>query len=170
MLRVVGFIVEILILVCVYWFVFFFSALIHEFGHALVYMIVTGDSHWHIRIGAGKTLLKTQRLTIKFAPFYGFFEPYENKLDTKAKSILMLLGGPLFSLIMVVLLLFIRLKTGTFDFGFITLDAIINILSLAFFLNISTFLFTIVPMRYFWGEHRGMPSDGLRIFKIVKSM
>ena len=59
MLRVVGFIVEILILVCVYWFVFFFSALIHEFGHALVYMIVTGDSHWHIRIGAGKTLLKT---------------------------------------------------------------------------------------------------------------
>ncbi|MBP3412350.1 MAG: hypothetical protein J6K89_03745 [Oscillospiraceae bacterium] len=162
------FIVEMLALTCVCWVVFFLSTFAHELGHALVYMLITGNTHWHIRIGSGKCLLRTQRFSIKLAVFDGVFEPKEDGMELK-KAILTLLGGPLFSLILVGILLYTRLKIVTFGSVIISLEAIRFISSLALFVNTSILLYSLAPIHYFWGETKGMESDILRIVHIIKS-
>lgn len=52
-------------------------------------------------------LLNTKRLTVKMLPFNGFFTlPEKNKIDTVAKLIGTLSGGPVFSLVLVIVLLY----------------------------------------------------------------
>lgn len=148
----------------------FFSILVHELGHVLFYKLATGDNHWRIWIGSGKTLLKTQRMTIKLAVYYGEYEVYGDSMESKSKAILTLLGGPLFSLMMAVVFLFLRLRIGTSDFGFISSDAVIFFLNGFLILNILMFLASIIPMRYFLEALKGAESDGLKIFNIIKSM
>lgn len=163
----VNYLVEILLLLFVYWFAMFFSSLIHDLGHALAYTLLTGDSHWHIRIGSGKSILTTQRLTIKWIVFDGLFKPYENRLDTKPKKFLTILAGPLFSILLIVLFQYLRLRFGGFDLWFIKLD---SILQLFIFINQIILLSALLPIRYFWGEFKGTESDGLQLIKLIKSM
>ena len=165
---VLALIIEMLALICVYWLVFFISAFAHEMGHALVYMLITGNTHWHIRIGSGKSLLKTQRFTIKLAVFDGAFETKEDSMESKT-AILTLLGGPLFSLILVGILLYTRLNIVTFDSAIISSEAIISILNKSLFVNTGILLYTLAPIHYFWGEMKGMESDILQIVHIIKS-
>ena len=165
---VLALIVEMLILACVCWVVFFLSTFVHELGHALVYMLITGNTHWHIRVGSGKSLLKTQHFSIKFAVFDGAFEPEEDRMESRS-AILTLLGGPLFSLILVGILLYTRLKIVTFGSVIISSEAIRFISSLALFFNTSILLYSLAPIHYFWGETKGMESDILRIVHIIKS-
>ena len=42
------------IFICALWAVPMISVLFHEFGHALGYMLATGDRDWHIEVGQGK--------------------------------------------------------------------------------------------------------------------
>ena len=157
-----------LALICVCWMVFFLSAFAHELGHALVYMLITGNTHWHVRVGFGKSLLKTQHFTIKLAVFDGEFEAKEDRMELKP-AILTLLGGPLFSLILVGILLYTRLNIGTFDSVVISSETILFILNLSLFVNICILLYALAPIHYFWGEMKGMESDILQIVHIIKS-
>ncbi len=54
MLKIIAIIIELALYVCALWLLFSLSSFLHEVGHALGYMIATGDKHWHIRVGWGK--------------------------------------------------------------------------------------------------------------------
>ena len=92
MLKILAVIIELLVALCALWFLSFLSTFLHELGHALGYMLATGDKHWHIRVGWGKRLLHTKALTVNLLVFDGRFTPSENKFDTRAKLIATLSG------------------------------------------------------------------------------
>ena len=105
---------ELLVFLCAMWFLIFLSTLMHELGHALGYMLATGDGDWHIRVGWGKRLLHTNKLTVNLIAFDGVFIPSERKIDTRAKRIMTLSGGPVVSLLLVLVLS--GLRFGGFSF------------------------------------------------------
>ena len=114
MSEIIAAMIELVIFLCALWFLSFLSTLLHELGHALGYMLATGDGHWHIRVGWGKRLLHTKALTVNLLVFDGFFTPSEKKIDTKAKLITTLSGGPATSLLLFLGLLVLRF--GGFSF------------------------------------------------------
>ena len=169
MVRVIAFIVEMIVFICTCWVVFFLSMLVHELGHAVAYMAKTGDTHWHIRVGSGKSILKTKRLSIKLAVFDGECMCDEDKIKSTADAIVTLLGGPLFSFLTLGILLGIRLKFGVFESEIIQTSTIVSIYNIFIFVNTSLLITSLVPFRYFWGETKGMETDGLQILRIIRS-
>ncbi len=71
MLKTIGIVFELTIFVCALWMLFFLSTFLHEVGHALGYMLATGDRHWHIRVGWGKSLINSKEFTLNLLPFAG---------------------------------------------------------------------------------------------------
>ena len=63
MWKIIAVLMEPAVFLCALWLLSFLSALLHELGHALGYMLAAGDGHWHIRVGWGKRLLNTKALT-----------------------------------------------------------------------------------------------------------
>lgn len=168
--KIIAVIIELAIFVCALWVLFFLSTLLHEVGHALGYMIATGDRHWHIRVGSGKKLLNTKRLTVKLLPFDGCFMPSEkNKIDTTAKRIAILSGGPAVSLILVVVLLLVKLGGISLHSEVIASDAIESFISYTLSVNLFTLILALIPTHYFHGETKGMETDGLQIINAIKS-
>ena len=108
MLKILAIIIELFASIFVLWVLTLLSTLLHEFGHAIGYMLATGDRHWHIRVGWGKRILNTKRLTVNLLVFDGLFSPSKREFDSKAKLIMTLLGGPVFSLVLVAGLLGLR--------------------------------------------------------------
>lgn len=49
--KVLAVIFELAIYVGALWLLFLLSTLLHEVGHAVGYLLATGDTHWHIRVG-----------------------------------------------------------------------------------------------------------------------
>lgn len=168
MLKILAVIIELLVALCALWFLSFLSTFLHELGHALGYMLATGDKHWHIRVGWGKRLLHTKALTVNLLVFDGRFTPSENKFDTRAKLIATLSGGPVVSFLLV-LGLFV-LKFGGFSFqSDILADGVIEFfLNTAFFLNLFILVLSVLPVHYFYGEIKGMETDGLQIVRALK--
>ena len=160
--------IEILICLCAVWVMLFLSTFMHEFGHAIGYMISTGDRHWHIRVGSGKKLLETKKLTVKLMVFDGYFEPAENRIDSKEKLISTLAGGPVVSLALVVILLYLRSTGVSVNSGIITSSAIESFINFALFSNLFIFLSSIIPGYYFYGEIKGMETDGRKIINAMK--
>ena len=162
-------ILELALLVCALWVIFFLSAFLHEAGHALGYMIATGDRHWHIRVGSGKKLLNTKKLTVKLLPFDGCFTPPENnKINTAAKLIATLSGGPAVSLILVAALLPVKISGISLQSEVITSEAMEFFFNSAFFVNLFILILSLIPTRYFYGEIKGMETDGLQILHAIK--
>lgn len=167
--KIVAIIFELAIFVCALWVLFFLSTLLHEVGHALGYMIATGDRHWHIRVGSGRNLLNTKRLTVKLLPFDGFFTPLEiNKIDTTAKLIAMLSGGPVVSLILVAVLLLAKLGGISLHSEVIASDAIESFVNIALSINLFILILSLIPAHYFLGEIKGAETDGLQIINAIK--
>ena len=106
--KMIAVIIETVVLVCALWLLSFMAIFMHELGHALGYMLSTLNRHWHIRVGSGKRLLKTKRLTVKLLVFDGEFIVAGNTVDSKAKLISTLSGGPILSFISVSVLLLLR--------------------------------------------------------------
>lgn len=168
--KVLALIIEAAVFLCALWLLFFLSTLLHEAGHALGYRIATGDGHWHIRVGSGKTLLDAGRLTVKLLPFDGCFVPSEKKrIDTTAKLIAMLSGGPAVSLILAAVLLTARLGGISPHSEVITPAAIEAFLNIALFINMFTLILALIPAHYFHGEIKGMETDGLQIINALRS-
>lgn len=165
---IIAVMIELLISICAMWFLIFLSTFLHELGHALGYMIVTGDRHWHIRVGWGKRLLHTKALTVNLIVFDGFFTPSEKTIDTKAKLITTLAGGPAVSLLLVLGLLILRCGGFSFQSDILTDGVIEYFLNCALFINLGILLLSVAPVHYFYGEVKGLETDGLQIIHAMK--
>ena len=167
--KILAIIIELAVAICAIWVISFLSTLLHEMGHALGYLISTGDRHWHIRVGSGKKLLDTRKLTVKLLPIDGdFFPSGEKKIDTKAKLIATLAGGPAVSLILAAILLPVELGGVSLDSEFFSSGAVEFFVNFAFSLNLFILVLSLIPAHYFHGEIKGMPSDGLQIIKTIR--
>ncbi len=132
-------------------------------------MIATGDRHFHIRVESGKKLLKTRWLTVKLFPFDGCFMPPEkDKADTKAKLIMMLSGGPVVSLILSAILLLLKCGTIPLHSEVISSDAVEFFIGSALSVNLFLLVLSLIPAHYFFGEIKGMETDGLQIIHAIK--
>ena len=166
--RILAVIIEWLVLLCVLWGIFFLSTLWHECGHAVGYMLATGDRHWHIRVGWGKRLIHTKPLTVNLLVFDGFFTPAEKKIDTKAKRIATLSGGPVFSLLLTAGLSALRFGGQSFASDFFAEGTVEFFLNTAIAVNLFIFVLSVAPVRYFHGEIKGLETDGLQILRAVR--
>ena len=158
---------EILIFLLLFWLLSFFSALLHELGHAVGYTIATGDSHWRIRIGTGKRLIHTKRFTVNLFVIDGFFCPLDEKMDTPAKRIAMLAGGPLASLILLAALFALWLSGIEIQTSVILMEPVV---SWAVFINTFILFSSVIPTRYLFGEIKGLETDGLLILNNIKKL
>ncbi len=165
---IVAVIIELLAFICASWVMLFLSTLLHELGHAVGYMFATGDRHWHIRVGWGKRLLDTKALSVKLLVFDGFFTPSEKKIDTKAKLIMMLMGGPVFSLLLVAGLSVLRFGGMSFESDFFADGAVEFFLNSTLWVNLVILVLSVAPVHYFHGEIKGTETDGLQIIHAVK--
>ena len=166
--KMIAFTVELLISICAMWFLAFLSTLLHELGHALGYMLVTGDGHWHIRIGWGRQLLYTKALTVNLLVLDGLFTPSEKRIDTRAKRIATLAGGPAVSLLLVLGLVFLRFGGFSFQSDILADGVIEYFLNSALFLNLWILFLSVVPGHYFYGKVKGLETDGLQIIQAMK--
>ena len=168
--KAIAVIIELAIWVCALWILFLLSTVLHEVGHALGYMIATGDRHWHIRVGTGKRLLDTKRLTVKLLPFDGNFTPLNtDKIDTAAKLILILSGGPIASLMVVMGLLLLKHGDVSSIAGIIAPTAVESFIDSALSINLFVLVLSVIPAHYFYGEIKGMETDGLQILNTIRS-
>ena len=168
--RILAIILESAILVCALWVLSFLSVLLHEAGHALGCRIATGDGHWHIRVGWGKTLLNTRRLTVKLLPFDGYFSPPEpDRIDTAAKWIGILAGGPAVSLLAVIGLSILKFGGISFQSEVLAPGAIEFLMNSALSIHLFLLILSVIPAHYFWGETKGVPTDGMQIIRVIRS-
>ena len=97
--------------------------------------------------------------------FDGFFTPSEKKIDTKAKLITTLSGGPAASLLLFLGLLFLRFGGFSFQSDILADGVVESFLNIALFLNLFILLLSVVPVHYF---HGGLETDGLQIIHAMK--
>ena len=166
--KIIAIIIELAVSFAALWVLSFLSTFLHELGHALGYMFATGDGHWHIRVGWGKRLLDTKALTVNLLVFDGFFTPLGKKLDTGAKLITTLSGGPIVSLLVVLGLLTLKYGGVSVRSGIFADGAIEFFFNFALFLNLSILVLSLIPVRYFFGGIKGLETDGLQIIHAVK--
>ena len=165
---IIAVIIELFVVICSLWVMLFFSTLLHELGHAVGYMLSTGDRHWHIRVGWGNRLLNTRPLSVNLLVFDGFFTPSEKKIDTKAKLIMTLLGGPVASLLMVVGFLAMRFGGISFRSDFFADGAVEFFLNSALSINLCILILSLAPVHYFHGKIKGTETDGLQIIHAIR--
>ena len=142
------------------------SVLIHESGHMAGYRLAKGKEDRIIQVGFGKTLIKTKNYDIRLFPFSGvFYNPDSDNTYTKAQALMCSAGGPVFSLVLILILFALGAGTSAFiDYYRPTWDFIRTY-------NIIIFVSAIIPMRYpsFFPIIGGMESDGMHILKALKS-
>ena len=166
--RIMAVIIEVSVSVCALWLLVLLSTLFHELGHAVGYMLATGDRQWHIRVGWGKQILNTKRLTVNLLVFDGLFTPSKREFNAKGKLIMTLLGGPVFSLVLVAGLLVLRCSGPALQSDFFAESAMEFFLNTALSVNLFILVLSIVPIRYFHGEIRGLETDGLQILHAIR--
>ena len=100
--------------------------------------------------------------------FDGVFTPVEKKIDTKSKLIATLAGGPAALLLLVLGLSVLRSGGFAFRSEILADSGIAYFVNYAFFCNLFLLILSLAPVRYFWGEVRGMETDGLQIIHALK--
>ncbi len=168
MLKVIAVIVKIPIFICTFWAICLISILLHEFGHALGYMLVTGDRNWYIQVGQGKNLLTTKALTINIFVIDGFFSPAGDKTEySKSQLVMMLSGGPIMSLLLAAGL-------SVLIFGGITPPELIAsgmikaLFYAAFSINLFILLWSVIPARGFFRDMEDVGTDGMQIINALR--
>lgn len=161
------FVLEMVILALIVWLIMFLSTLFHELGHVMFYMIFAGDMQWHIQMGCGKQLFETKRLSVGIIPYSGLCSWDGTKIRSKSKAVAAILGGPVFSLVLFLILFWCSKHVGIASFladsasrWLIRFPMMIN--------GVWLFLGALIPMYYHVGPCAGMPSDGLRIFYYIQ--
>ena len=166
--KIVALLIELAVAVLALWVLSFLSTFLHELGHAIGYMLSTGGRRWRIRVGSGKKLIETKPLTVKLLVFDGCFEPCENRINSKAKLISTLSGGPAVSLILSAALLFLRSGGVSFNPEVLASGTVEFFINYALYLNLFILILSLLPVHYFVGENRGMETDGLKILNAIK--
>ena len=157
-----------IISVLLIWLFCLISVLLHELGHASGYRIAAGKAEWKVIAGSGPQIIGTKKYIIRCIPAGGYFIPEEVPKTDKG-NILMLSGGPFFSLLLTVLFGVIRFCL----FGYIQPESsfygiFIPVSNFMLFFNFFQFLFTAIPVRD-RVVCRGLESDGLQVLHILKS-
>jgi hypothetical protein len=163
-------VIEFFIRFLVVWFVVCpIVTLLHELGHGIAALIVVKDRPITCMLGtdpnqARFTLNIGRRLRILLNPGTGFFGRYligGSGPFSRSQTILISLAGPLVSL-------------GISLFFFLLPTFENNYLNVLRFLFLSCAMIqlvaTIIPVRYpqWFGGYRGMPSDGLRVWRALR--
>jgi hypothetical protein len=134
----------------------------HELGHAFWVLIFTEDDVV-IEIGDRKRdgkKFKFNRVTVYIRNIYGGGFTYWNVIpESKFKEVLTYLGGPLASLLTIIVGLIINYNIEIFW--------IQEVFSGAIWCAIAQFIATILPIEYNYGDYKGSKSDGLRILEVL---
>jgi len=168
-------VIEIILSIFVFFMTFQITTFIHEFGHAIPALILTRD---RVKITLGrldKNHKKFKQISLKrldieiksFNPFIGFAHWKLSHL-TKCQRIVILAGGPFFSLALAIIMIFINIGSeGKFLMGILNLK---EITILARNIALVSFLSTSIPIIYpnWWGAYGDYPSDGHQIIKLIK--
>ena len=155
--------------IIILWLGLAFSVLIHEAGHLTGYKLAEGKEDWIIQVGFVKTLIKTKHFDIRMIPFSGaFYDQTPEKTYTKAQALLYAAGGPVFNLLLILILFALKLCSLNKYSAFI--DYYEPIWDFIRTYNVIMFLSAIIPMRYpaFFPIIGGMESDGMNILKILR--
>jgi hypothetical protein len=137
---------------------------LHELGHAIFALTFT-NGQVEIRIGSFENKhisFKIGRLEVylnKFSPFVGFVH-WSGIPQEKYKRILIHLGGPIASVLVVLLFTILASKSE---------NTYLKIFLLSFIYgSFSQLLGTIIPMTYKHGAYKGETSDGYKVIRVLK--
>jgi hypothetical protein len=141
--------------------------ILHELGHAIVALIFTNDK---VSVNIGNSDLNKQinlnRLVINLNGYKSLLDVaygYVNRtpVDNKIKAIFIILGGPITSLIVSILLYIYIINVKLPYILMVSLNAL-------FIFSAIQFLITILPMKYFHKPYVGHTSDGYKILQHFK--
>ena len=158
---------EILVLYMSLWCIHFVSLFVHELGHAAGYILGTKDNNWMIEIGLGKKIIETSRFRINLFPTSGDFYPKNEQYSSKKEIILMLLGGPIASLLSAVILVIIKFTVKIEASAFLSLTALNFLLNYALVNNLILFITSSLPFKKSILPMRGYVSDAYKIRKLL---
>ena len=152
------------------WLLAGLSVLLHELGHALGFRLGAGKKPWRVLAGSGPELFTVGRFTIYLFPVGGYFLPVDrDEPQTKRGKILMLLGGPLTSLLLTALFFVLQFFVFVPDAATGALYGMFAYLvTFLLIFNFFQFLFTALPIRY-RVVCRGMISDGRQIVRVLRN-
>jgi len=166
---VLRYILEILLFLITLWCINSISILFHEMGHAIAYVIATKDNNWLIQIGKGKTIFKFKKFIIKATPVGGYFQELNNNVfDSKNKEIAMLVCGPLFSLILLMLLIALKLNINIVETNVIAVDTIFYLINYSIAFNLLSLILSIIPSHFKILGLDDYASDGLLILTLMR--
>ena len=149
------------------WLLCLLSVLFHELGHALGYRVSTGKTGWKVIAGSGPKLLSISKLVFCLIPAGGYFIPDE-ETETDREKLMMLVGGPLVSLLQAILYVIISFCIKKHVQPESSLyEILFPVSNFLLYFNFFQFLFTAIPVRYRI-VCRGSESDGLQIVHVLK--
>ena len=164
---------EIILNITLFLMIFQFSTIIHELGHAIPALILTKKN---IKIKLGRNnqnvkIINLRRLCIElksFNPFIGFVN-WDKSNITNFESIIILASGPIASLVLGIVLLFIGRNMG----NQLLLEKILlkEMFIFAGNYQLFTFISTFIPIIYpkWWRGYANHPSDGYQILNLIKT-
>ncbi len=168
MLKLIAIPINIAVFLCGFWTVTMLSVLLHEFGHAIGFMLAAGDRNWHIEVGQGKKLLDTKALTINLLVLDGSCIPAEDKTDyTKTQRIIILSGGPIMSLLLVAGLSVLTFGGISISSEVIASGTIRALFFAALIINSLILLWSVIPA---YGIYRGMEDVGTDVMQIIDTL
>ena len=168
MAKLITFTAETVIFLCGIWVLSLISVLLHEFGHALGYMLATGDRDWHIQVGQGKKLLDTKVLTVNLIVIDGCFASDEDKIDSTSQIVMMLSGGPIVSLLLVIGLLVLRSGWMSLSSELFAAGAIRALYYAALIINLFILLWSVIPAHGFFLDMENVGTDDMQIIDALK--
>ncbi len=157
---IISILLEVFLFLLLVFIILFTNTLIHEFGHALMYMIFFKKSDWQIKMGRGKPKIEFKRLIL--APYFlrGSIAIKSKLNGSKFKCIMFYLGGPIFNVFVICALLYFYSQIRLSDLNLIISNsALVAFWEIAFYSAVIQFIFCIIPMKY----RDGTISDGMRV-------
>jgi len=136
-----------------------------------MYRFFGGNKNWTIVMGGGPTILRLNRIVINTFFLCGYVDINSDgsvKSVRRFHAFLWSIGGSLVNLIFTVsillLLYFLRSINPVEDYSVFNLDRILRIACMT---NIYCMIIPLIPITYPFAPLKGMPSDGLRILRLI---
>jgi len=167
---VFAYIFEVILFAIILWLVGSVSVFIHEMGHAIGYMITVKSKGWQIIIGSGKRLVGAKQFVVNLLPVGGLFLPTdEGRLDSTRKKLSTLVGGPLATLLLLLVLVLLRMNISNLgETSIISAETSEFFINFVLYYNLFMFISAVLPFPYLFGVCKGLESDGLQIWKLLK--